>query len=64
MLQENELEYTDKIPEHATDPEIYLLESYKSYMSNPDRSERIKIEKIRPILGDGMVELGLIVSEI
>lgn len=61
MLQENELEYTDKIPEHATDPQIYLL---KSYMSNPDRSERIKIEKIRPILGDGMVELGLIVSEI
>ena len=61
MLQENELEYTDKIPEHATDPQIYLL---KSYMSNPDRSERIKIEKIRPILGDGMVELGLIVDEI
>jgi|GEM_PF-5313850 hypothetical protein len=61
MLQENELEYTDKIPEHATDPQIYLL---KSYMSNPDRSERIKIEKIRPILGDGMVELGLIVGEI
>lgn len=61
MLQENKLEYTDKIPEHATDPQIYLL---KSYMSNPDRSERIKIEKIRPILGDGMVELGLIVGEI
>ena len=61
MLQENELEYTDKIPEHATDPQSYLL---KSYMSNPDRSERIKIEKIRPILGDGMVELGLIVGEI
>lgn len=61
MLQENELEYTDKIPEYATDPQIYLL---KSYMSNPDRSERIKIEKIRPILGDVMVELGLIVSEI
>ena len=38
MLQENELEYTDKIPEHATDPQIYLL---KSYMSNPDRSENV-----------------------
>lgn len=33
-------------------------------MSNPDRSECIKIEKIRPILGDGGIELGLIVGEI
>ena len=56
MLQENELEYPGKILEHVTDPE--------SYMSNPDRSECIKIEKIRPILGEGRVELGLIVGEV
>lgn len=29
MLQENELEYPGKTPEHATDSEIYLLKSYK-----------------------------------
>lgn len=33
-------------------------------MSNPDRSKCIKIEKIRPILGEGRVELGLIVGEV
>lgn len=63
MLQENELEYPGKILEHVTDPEIYQRVT-KSYMSNPDRSECIKIEKIRPILGEGRVELGLIVGEV